>query len=142
MTFANFITAQFPSQKEEDRVNILTLSNSSTILAALTHLFQSSSCPCITLNILESRPLLEGVTLAKLLLPHKPSQVTIALATDASAAYLSSHCQLTILGCDHLDPETGNVKNKIGSMAAARFAKRTICVTSTDKLGVVKDDRR
>lgn len=140
MTFTDFITAQFPSQKEEDRVNILTLSNSSTILAALTHLFQSSSCPCITLNILESRPLLEGVALAKLLLPHKPSQVSIALATDASAAYLSSRCQVTILGCDHLDPETGNVKNKIGSVTAARFAQRTICVTSTDKLGIVKDD--
>ena len=138
--FTNFITSEFSSQREMDQLHILTLSNSSTILAALTYLFKSPSCPRITLNILESRPLLEGVTLAKLLLPHKPPQVSIYVATDAHATFLSSHCHLTVLGCDHLDPATGNVKNKIGSVAATQFTRRTISVTSTDKLGALEDD--
>ena len=131
--FAEYIASQFPQKYDGTPLTILTLSNSSTILAALTNLF-TSSCPKMTLTILESRPLLEGLNLAKSLLPLKPPQVTIQIATDASAAYFASQTDLVIIGSDQIDPQTGDVKNKVGSVAAAKFAKRTICVTSTDKL--------
>jgi len=114
--------------------SLLTLSNSSTIFAALKSLFTSPICPPLTLTILESRPLFEGVTLATQLFPFKPPHVTLQLAVDAAAAYFSAQSDLLILGADHVNPTTGNVKNKIGSLAAVRFAKRTVCVTSTDKL--------
>jgi translation initiation factor 2B subunit (eIF-2B alpha/beta/delta family) len=41
---------------------------------------------------------------------------------------------MLIIGSDQIDPTTGDVKNKTGSVAAAKFARRTICVASTDKL--------
>ena len=114
--------------------SLLTLSNSSTIFIALKSLFTSPICPPLTLTILESRPLFEGVTLANQLLPFKRPHVNLQLAVDAAAAYFSSHSDLLILGADHVDPATGDIKNKIGSLAAAQLAKRTVCVTSTDKL--------
>jgi len=146
--FSEYIASQVPQKDDGAPITILTLSNSSTILAAVTNLFKSSSCPKMILTILESRPLLEGLNLAKSLLPLKPPQVTIQIATDASAAYFASQTDLVIIGSDQIDSQTGDVKNKVGSVAAAKFAKRTICVTSTDKLAgteheeVEENDRR
>lgn len=139
--FTNFITAQFPQRDETNPVRLLTLSNSSTICSALANLFNSPSCPPIILTILESRPLLEGLNLAKSLLPFlNPKQFVLELTTDASAAYFSSKSDLVIIGSDQIDPTTGSVKNKIGSKAVAKFAKRTICVTSTDKLAAMEEE--
>ena len=122
------------------RVSILTLSNSSTIAAALQALFKSSLSPPIELIILESRPLLEGLNLAKSILPHKPDHVTIEIATDAAGALFASSANLTLIGSDHINPYNGNVKNKIGSVAVAAAAARTLAITSTDKLGAVEMD--
>lgn len=128
---------------ERNVLEIVTLSNSSTMLAALTELFTSGGNGlCINLTILESRPLLEGVILAKNLLPFKPRNVHIQLVTDASAAYFSQQADFILLGADQIDPKTGNVKNKIGSLALAKFAKgKVIVVTSTDKLASIEDEK-
>ena len=127
-----------------EKLEMLTLSNSSTMLVALEELFKSPLCPRMNLTILESRPLLEGITLTNRLLATKPAHVTIQLATDAAAAYFSARAEYVLLGADQVDPLTGAVKNKIGSLAVATFAKKhsdgreqegkVICVTSTDKL--------
>jgi translation initiation factor 2B subunit (eIF-2B alpha/beta/delta family) len=123
-------------------VSILTLSNSSTIAAALKALFQSPHCPRITLTILESRPLLEGLNLAKSLLQYKPPNATIEIATDAAGAYCASSADVVLIGSDHINPLNGDVKNKIGSVAVARTAKRTLAISSTDKLGEVEMGER
>jgi translation initiation factor 2B subunit (eIF-2B alpha/beta/delta family) len=48
---------------------------------------------------------------------------------------------LILLGADQIDPKTGSVKNKIGSLALAKFAKgQVIVVTSTDKLGSLEEE--
>lgn len=132
---AKAFTEYFTNLKIKRRVEILTLSNSSTMVAALRTLFRSPQCPNVNLTILESRPLFEGVTLAQTLLPHKNPNVSMELATDASAAYFASKADYILLGADQIDPKTGSVKNKIGSLAAAKFRHgKAICVTSTDKI--------
>ena len=129
------LCAHFREFIKEFKVDsILTLSNSSTIFTALKSLFDWSECPKLRLIILESRPLFEGVTLAKSLLPVKPPHVTIHVAVDATVAHYVAQSELVIIGADQVDPLTKNVKNKVGSSAAVRFGKRAICVTSTDKL--------
>jgi translation initiation factor 2B subunit (eIF-2B alpha/beta/delta family) len=135
--FTKYIISSFP-----ETVSILTLSNSSTIATALKALFKSPQCPSITLTILESRPLLEGLNLAKCLLPHKPDHVSIQIATDAAGAYFASSSDLTLIGSDHINPYNGDVKNKIGSVAVAKSARRTLTIASTDKLGDVEVDQQ
>jgi translation initiation factor 2B subunit (eIF-2B alpha/beta/delta family) len=127
---------------ERDTVEMVTLSNSSTMLASLTELFHSPHCPYINLTILESRPLFEGVILAKELLAIKPRNVSIQLITDASTAYFAHHADFILLGADQIDPKTGSVKNKIGSLALAKFTRgKVIVVTSTDKLASIEEEK-
>jgi len=119
---------------------ILTLSNSSTIFHVLKSLFDWYECPDLVLTILESRPLFEGVTLAQKLLPFKPPHVQIQIAADATAAHFANEADMVLIGADQVDPFTGDVKNKVGSFAAARFSEMCVCVTSTDKLA--PEDKR
>jgi translation initiation factor 2B subunit (eIF-2B alpha/beta/delta family) len=127
---------------ERDTVEMVTLSNSSTMLVSLTELLHSPHCPCINLTILESRPLFEGVILAERLLAIKPRNVSIQLITDASTAYFSRHADFILLGADQIDPKTGNVKNKIGSLALAKLTRgKVIVVTSTDKLASIEEEK-
>jgi len=136
------------STPQSSTVSILTLSNSSTIFAAFKTLFSHPKCPNIILTILESRPLCEGATLATNLLPYistsKHAKVMIQLATDASAAFFAKQSDVVVFGADQLDPHTGCVKNKIGSLAVATFGhtygKKVVCVAATDKLEVREDD--
>lgn len=116
------------------KIRILTLSFSSTILAALLKLFKASPAE-IVLTILESRPLLEGVSLAKALVPHKPQNCTIEVSTDASAAYFSKRADIVLLGADKVNAISGDVSNKVGSLTAATFCEgKVLCLTSTDKI--------
>ena len=138
--FVKYITMKSIAT-EGEVLEIITLSNSSTILASLTELFTSGNGGRINLTILESRPLFEGIILAQKLLPFKPPDIEIQLVTDASAAFFAQRADLILLGSDQIDPKTGNVKNKIGSLALAKFAKgQVIVVTSTDKLGSLEED--
>jgi translation initiation factor 2B subunit (eIF-2B alpha/beta/delta family) len=132
-SFTEYIESNHPQT-----VSILTLSNSSTIAAALKTLLQSPHRPRITLTVLESRPLFEGLHLAKSLLPNKPADATIEIATDAAGAYFASAADIVLIGSDHINPVNGDVKNKMGSVAVARAAKRTLAVSSTDKLGEIE----
>jgi translation initiation factor 2B subunit (eIF-2B alpha/beta/delta family) len=131
--FTEHVCSQYP-----ETLSIVTLSLSSTIEAALQTLFQSPHCPRVTLTILESRPLFEGVHLARSLLPGKPVDATIEIAVDAAGAYFASTADIVLIGSDHINPLNGDVKNKIGSVAVARAAKRTLVISSTDKLGDVE----
>ena len=138
--FVKYITMR-STATETQVLEIITLSNSSTILASLTELFTSGNGVRINLTILESRPLFEGVILAQKLLPFKPPDIDIQVITDASAAFFAQRADLILLGADQIDPKTGSVKNKIGSLALAKFAKgQVIVVTSTDKLGSLEEE--
>lgn len=127
--FTKHVCSQYP-----ETLSIVTLSLSATIEASLQSLFQSAHCPRVTLTILESRPLFEGVHLARSLLPGKPVDATIEIAVDAAGAYFASTADIVLIASDHINPVNGDVKNKIGSVAVARAAKRTLVVSSTDKL--------
>jgi translation initiation factor 2B subunit (eIF-2B alpha/beta/delta family) len=120
--------------------SILTLSNSSTIHSALKALLTNPETPSLgpmTLTILESRPLFEGLSLARSLTPDLPPTITIQLAVDAAGAFLAAQSDIILIGADHISPSTGDVKNKIGSLAAVSLTRsrdRVFCVTSTDKI--------
>jgi translation initiation factor 2B subunit (eIF-2B alpha/beta/delta family) len=119
----------------ERPIEILTLSNSFTIVAAFKDLFRSSKSLPILLTILESQPLLEGLALAKALLPQKPDNCTIQITTDASAAFFPNLADIVLLGADEVNPNKGDVKNKIGSLSATQNTRGYVwCVASTDKI--------
>ncbi|KAK0640585.1 hypothetical protein B0T16DRAFT_335968 [Cercophora newfieldiana] len=136
----SYITKTFP---DVSPLRILTLSESSTITHALSHLAQNSSTP-LDIRILESRPLFEGVPLASnlsssLSAPDSVTtqpQHTITLYTDASAALASSKVHLVLLGADRI-ASSGSVSNKTGSLPAVLSAKH---VTSNQAKVVILGD--
>ncbi|KAK4447242.1 nagb/rpia/CoA transferase-like protein [Podospora aff. communis PSN243] len=131
-SFTNYITSNFPS---DSPLKILTLSESSTITNALTHLAQTTSLP-LDIRILESRPLFEGVSLAANLSqsfsqPNPTSEAQqaapivkhkITLYTDASSALASSGIDIVLLGADRIS-SSGATSNKVGSLPAVLSAK-------------------
>jgi len=71
----------------------------------------------------------------KALLPHKPDNCTIQITTDASAAFFADLADIVLLGADQVNPDKGDVKNKIGSLSAAQNTRGYVwCVASTDKI--------
>ncbi|KAK3349217.1 hypothetical protein B0T25DRAFT_609874 [Lasiosphaeria hispida] len=96
-------------------ISILTLSESSTI----THALHALPHP-LTMHILESRPLFEGVSLASSL-ASRP-QTALTLHTDASAALASKNLTLVLLGADRISA-SGAVSNKTGSLPAVLSAR-------------------
>ncbi|KAK3333003.1 hypothetical protein B0T19DRAFT_473763 [Cercophora scortea] len=128
--FRLYLTKTFPAKldREPDAppLAILTLSSSSTILSALTHLSLTSSF-ALDIRVLESRPLCEGVSLAAALARTFGPQHKITLYTDASVALASQGVDVVVIGADRI-AESGAVSNKTGSLAAllaARFVTST-----------------
>ncbi|EWC47529.1 hypothetical protein DRE_00497 [Drechslerella stenobrocha 248] len=107
--------------------NILVHSNSSVMASALVSLFNLVDRPRIRVFVLESRPLFEGVTLARHLrsqIPNgaadngMPATVTVEVAVDAAVGNYTKVADLYVLAADRIYPN-GDVSNKIGCLAAA-----------------------
>ncbi|KAF3915746.1 hypothetical protein ABW20_dc0100982 [Dactylellina cionopaga] len=130
----------FVDARESKRLfNILVHSNSSVMACSLVSLFNMADRPRIRVFVLESRPLFEGVTLARYLrsqIPQNSEQiggktinvpaVTVEVAVDAAVGNYTKVADLYVLAADRIYPN-GDVSNKIGCLAAAlgmRFNER------------------
>ncbi|KFA62941.1 hypothetical protein S40285_04368 [Stachybotrys chlorohalonatus IBT 40285] len=122
-SFAAFLAETFPEKKH---VTILTLSHSSTISSCIAHALRDPAAPSLGMRVLESRPLFEGVALARSLAdtiattPCPSSTATIY--TDACAAIASRSIDMLLLGADLID-RAGRVSNKAGSLPAVLCAR-------------------
>lgn len=155
-------TAQL--SKAASTINIVTLSSSSTIKAALLHLCSTSSFTHINISILESRPRCEGASLAASLLsalqppcnrpPDLPDQprpsISLTVLPDshlpslftrfaASSSQPSPPRTLLLLGADRISPH-GAVLNKTLSLSAAVLA-RTLAAGATKVVVLAERDK-
>ncbi|CAG8957250.1 hypothetical protein HYFRA_00009452 [Hymenoscyphus fraxineus] len=111
--------------------NIVTLSASGTITAALSKLIRThtKSGREIKLTILESRPKFEGVRVVNTLIksfdsdPEIMKNFKVDIVSDASIATALEGAHFLLLGADKVLPD-GSVSNKIGSLTAAIVAKK------------------
>ncbi|KAK2740707.1 hypothetical protein FQN55_008761 [Onygenales sp. PD_40] len=114
-------------------VKVLTLSSSSTIRSALIAVLEAENRDNpntglnIQLNIMESRPLCEGVGTARDLVQAAQAigatdRLRIRIASDASVGILARDVDVVLLGADRISEE-GDVSNKTGSLAAAVCSK-------------------
>lgn len=150
VALASFLQEQFASRVESRKpINVLTLSESSTITHALHHV--SATSPLyLDVRILESRPLFEGVSFASSLLSKQAvggdeaseapqSKLQLTLFTDASSALASRNIDIVLLGADRIS-ETGDVSNKTGSLPAVLSAKhvspeaKTVILSEQEKV--------
>ncbi|KAJ4419223.1 hypothetical protein N0V85_001101 [Neurospora sp. IMI 360204] len=124
-SFASYISHHLSSLiKSRKPLSILTLSESSTITHALSHLPILLPNLILDIRILESRPLLEGVSLAASLAKALSTdlassnnrQHSITVYTDASACLATHGVQLVVIGADRIASD-GSVSNKTGSLS-------------------------
>ncbi|PSN73406.1 nagb/rpia/CoA transferase-like protein [Corynespora cassiicola Philippines] len=141
----DFITKCLPAP--QTTLNILTLSNSSTIRSALHTLLTTTPYP-LTLTILESRPRFEGADMAAQLLASLEkdknyaalSRLSISIDPDCTAAHHARSTHLLLLGADRISSSDGSVSNKIGSLPAALCVRHVnprahvVVLTDTDKI--------
>ncbi|GAD98786.1 hypothetical protein PVAR5_7487 [Paecilomyces variotii No. 5] len=122
---ASYLKTNFASKRDTSTVKILTLSSSSTIRSAILHVASIPDIKRIELNVLESRPLCEGVSIASAIqLKYEPgsAQLKTTLYTDASAALAAKDVDVLVLGADRI-ASSGDVSNKTGSLPAVLSAK-------------------
>ncbi|KIW64573.1 hypothetical protein PV04_09498 [Phialophora macrospora] len=136
-------------------IKILTLSSSSTIKAAILHTLDGDESLSLELRILESRPLNEGASFAKMLTdeaqrrresqsggPCFHNRLRIILASDASVGILGKDVDLVVIGADRIS-EAGDVSNKTGSLAATVVSKfvtngsvDVVCISESEKVAI------
>jgi translation initiation factor 2B subunit (eIF-2B alpha/beta/delta family) len=138
-SLADFLTSGFPPSPSRT-LSLLTLSESSTITHALLHLARSGAFAKLDIRILESRPLLEGVSLAASLASANTnlSEVRITIHTDASAALASHGIDVVMLGADCI-ASSGAVSNKTGSLPAVLSARYVTSSSTRAKIVVLSD---
>ncbi|KAK4228704.1 Methylthioribose-1-phosphate isomerase [Podospora fimiseda] len=131
-TFQSFLSNNFPSSP----ISLLTLSESSTISTVLTH----PSTPTLSIQILESRPLFEGISLASSLLSSSsPHKITLLPDTSPSLACSDKNLDIILIGADRVS-STRNVLNKMGSLPAILTAKffcpkvKVVVLCETEKI--------
>lgn len=150
VALASFLQDQFASRVESRKpINVLTVSESSTITHALHHVIATSPL-YLDVRILESRPLFEGVSFAGSLLSKQAveggearevsqSKLRLTLFTDASSALASRDVDIVLLGADRIS-ENGDVSNKTGSLPAVLSAKhvspeaKTVILSEQEKV--------
>lgn len=129
-----------------ESINLLTLSSSSTVSSAVTHLLRTMSHLRLNLRILESRPLCEGVSMAAKIMSTIAAdcvdRLHIQIAPDSHMARFAEAMgdpALLLLGADRISP-SGHVSNKIGSLAAAIVVRKlspaiqVVILSETDKI--------
>jgi translation initiation factor 2B subunit (eIF-2B alpha/beta/delta family) len=126
---------------EYSHLNILTLSNSSSIRNCIVSLVEAHLDLDIHLIILESRPRFEGADMAAALLSSRinMTRLRIHIAPDCAVATVAKKVHIVLLGADRIS-STGRVSNKIGSLAAALCGRaqnpqvKVIVASDTDKI--------
>ncbi|KAF4986217.1 hypothetical protein FDECE_16065 [Fusarium decemcellulare] len=121
MSFEAFVEQHLPG---EGPLKILTLSSSSTVTSGITQVLQKNLRP-VELRVLESRPLFEGVKMAKAIASfanENKLQARLSVFTDASVSAAAQNVDMVLLGADLID-RTANVSNKTGSLPAVLTAK-------------------
>lgn len=101
----------------ESKRNIVTISNSKSLLLVLTEYYKIESNLKVT--ILESRPMFEGRILAEELLKHG---IKTNLITEAMTANAVELCDAVVIGADNI-LSNGDVINKTGSRNLAIICK-------------------
>ncbi|KAK3947115.1 hypothetical protein QBC32DRAFT_355395 [Pseudoneurospora amorphoporcata] len=146
-SFAVYVSHHLSSLIEcQKPLSILTLSESSTITHALSHLPVLLPNLTLDIRILESRPLLEGISLAaslaKALSTDSASsnnrQHSITVYTDASASLATQGVQLVVIGADRIASD-GSVSNKTGSLSTVLATRHN---TKGAKVVVVCDSEK
>ncbi|KAK4187734.1 Methylthioribose-1-phosphate isomerase [Podospora australis] len=153
--FAAYMEQTFPAKDQP--LSILTLSESSTIRLALTHLATSTEYS-LDLRILESRPLYEGVSLAGSLIEALDTSTSsssdkklkshkITLYPDTSPALAATTeggkaVDLVLIGSDRISA-SGSVLNKTGSLPTVLSARhvggsdtRVVVLGETEKIAL------
>ncbi|KAF5614710.1 translation initiation factor eIF-2B subunit family [Fusarium tjaetaba] len=105
-------------------LKILTLSSSSTIASAITHIMGNTSRP-VEVHVLESRPLFEGVKMAQSIAScanNSKAKTRLVIHTDASVGIAAKDIDIVLIGADLID-KTAAVSNKVGSLPAVLTAK-------------------
>lgn len=158
--FSTFITNMIRSDAEsrtnhseqsssEQVLNIITISSSSTILAALKQLTHNQTDKStINLTIFESRPYCEGATLAASLITSikdsamKP-RLNIKIAPESHISLLTTHDAIVMLGADRIT-STGHIINKTGSAQLALVARtrgsKVVVLSEGDKIARPRSD--
>ncbi|PHH85504.1 hypothetical protein CDD83_328 [Cordyceps sp. RAO-2017] len=103
-------------------LRILTLSSSSTIASSLSHALAQAQLPPLDTRVLESRPLCEGASMARVIAAAAAPPSSVSVYTDAAAALAARGADLVLLGADLIDRH-GNVSNKMGSLPAVLAAR-------------------
>ena len=134
------------------QVDILTLSSSSTIRSSILHLLNVDPRLSVNLNVLESRPLCEGASMAAAILNAAKtrgfaSRLRIKIAPDSHIALVTlklASPSIVLLGADRISP-SGHVSNKTGSCAAALVVRelapqtQVVVLSETDKIAKPSD---
>ncbi|KAH7189206.1 uncharacterized protein B0J16DRAFT_110317 [Fusarium flagelliforme] len=105
-------------------IKILTLSCSSTITSAISHVLGKGSRP-IHVHVLESRPLFEGVKMAQEITSfanENSTKLEVTVHTDASVGVAARGIDAVLIGADLIDG-TAAVSNKVGSLPTILTAK-------------------
>jgi len=137
-------------QSPSDQVlNIITISSSSTILAALKQLIKDQNDEStINLTIFESRPSCEGATLAASLITSMKDSVikprlNIKIAPESHISLLTTHNAIVLLGADRIT-STGHTINKTGSTPLALVARtrgsKVVVLSEGDKIAKPRSD--
>jgi len=158
--FEKYVDSISTPSNRNGELNIITLSSSSTILAALMHLLASTNdfISALQLTILESRPQCEGAALASSIvsklssIDHKSSsaprpQLTIDIVPDTHVSLImrdlmasaSDKPALVVLGADRITP-LSHVSNKTGSANLAILAK-TLAPERTKVIVLSEEDK-
>ncbi|KAK7186458.1 translation initiation factor eif-2b subunit family protein [Paraphaeosphaeria sporulosa] len=124
-------------------LTILTLSNSSTIRASILTTLSTLRFLHLILLVLESRPRFEGASMASQILSATSAEargrLKIHILPDCAVATVAKDAQLVLLGADRISA-SGDVSNKIGSLAAAVCIKtlnpkaQVVVVSDADKI--------
>ncbi|KAF4961288.1 hypothetical protein FGADI_306 [Fusarium gaditjirri] len=105
-------------------LKILTLSSSSTITSAITHVMGNTLRP-VDVHVLESRPLFEGVKMAQSIAScadNSKAKTRLIIHTDASVGIAAKDIDIVLIGADLID-KTAAVSNKVGSLPAVLTTK-------------------
>ncbi|KAL1594606.1 hypothetical protein SLS60_010367 [Paraconiothyrium brasiliense] len=124
-------------------LTLLTLSNSSTIRHSILTTLTTLRFLHLNLLILESRPRFEGTSMASQILSscsaEARARLHIRILPDCAVATAAKDAQIVLLGADRISA-SGDVSNKIGSLAAAMCIKslnpksQVVVVSDADKI--------
>lgn len=122
----DIVRAQAPQQVlKKMSVRILTLGNADSVRSAVLHTLESLPDLAVHLTILESRPRHEGADMAAQIYAAvcDKNRIAIQIIPDCAVGSVVRDVDVVLLAADRITA-TGDVSNKIGSLATAICAKQ------------------